>query len=430
MSRHVVIVGAGAVGVISALEALRLGHRVTVLDPSPAGSEAAASYGNAGWLSAHSVIPPATPGAWKSVPGYLLDPLGPLAVRWRYLPRLAPWLLRYLLSGWSEGRILETAKALRPLLVEAPSLHARLAEAAGVGDLIERQGVLHAYPSRADFEADALAWRVRRTVGVSWQELSGDELRQREPTLSRAYDFALLVEESGRCRDPGAYVAALGAHAAAAGAEFVAARATGFRFDGDRLRAVLTEAGEIACDGAAVCAGARSRPLAVAAGDPVPLETERGYHVVVEGLEAPAPRFTVMAMDRKMIVSPMEGGLRAAGLVEFAALDALPDWRRADVLLEHMRAVLPSLPTDLPADRIKRWLGNRPSMPDGRPCIGRSTVSANVVYAFGHGHVGLAASARTGRVVAQLIADLPVEIPLEPFDPRRFGPNRQAAWAA
>ena len=149
--RHVAIIGAGAVGVISAIEALREGHRVTLIDPGEPGGEQAASYGNAGWLSSHSVIPPAEPGIWKKVPGYLMDPLGPLAIRWSYLPKALPWLIKYLLSGWTEARVEKTAFALRDLLKDAPLLHRKLAEEAGVPELVERNGVMHVFPSRGQF---------------------------------------------------------------------------------------------------------------------------------------------------------------------------------------------------------------------------------------------------------------------------------------
>src|SRR5437773_110023 len=196
--RHVAIIGAGAVGVISAIEALRDGYRVTLIDPGEPGGTQAASYGNAGWLSSHSVIPPAEPGTWKKIPSYLMDPLGPLAVRWSYLPKALPWLISYLLSGWTEARVENTARALRPLLIDAPALHKKLAEEAGVGHLIERQGVMHVYPSRAAFDADRLGWSIRGRVGVKWLEISADEMRQREPDLHPRYQFGVLVEEAGR----------------------------------------------------------------------------------------------------------------------------------------------------------------------------------------------------------------------------------------
>ena len=139
---------------------LRAGHRVTVVDPGAPGGEQASSYGNAGWLSSHSVIPPAEPGIWKRVPSYLADPLEPLAIRWRYLPRVLPWLVRYIWAARSGRQIADTARAMRTLLVDAPRLHAGLAEEASLGHLIERRGLLHVYPDRAAFAADAAAWAI------------------------------------------------------------------------------------------------------------------------------------------------------------------------------------------------------------------------------------------------------------------------------
>jgi D-amino-acid dehydrogenase len=417
--RHVAIVGAGAIGTVSAIELLRDGHRVTLIEPAAPGGEQAASYGNAGWLSSHSVIPPAEPGVWKKVPKFLINPLGPLAIRWRYLPKALPWLVRYILSGWTEARVETTARALRPLLVDAPALHKKLAEEAGVGDLIERQGLMHVYPSRAAFDADSLGWNIRKRVGINWLELSADEMRQREPDLDPRYQFGVLVEEAGRCRDPGGYVAALAQHAAALGAELLVARASGLRLDGGKLKAVLTDQGEVACDAAVIAAGAHSKPLAASIGDRLPLETERGYHVMIEQPET-GPRTSFMASDAKMVVNWTAKGLRGAGQVEIAGLEAAPNWKRAEILRDHLLGMFPKLPKNMPASRIRSWFGHRPSMPDGRPCIGTSRVCPDVVYAFGHGHVGLVSSARTGRLVAQLIGGREPEIPIAPFDPRRF----------
>ncbi|MBX6376296.1 MAG: FAD-dependent oxidoreductase [Acetobacteraceae bacterium] len=419
-TRHVVVIGAGIVGAASTLELLRDGHRVTILEPGEPGGEQSASYGNGCWLSPMSVIPPAVPGLWKKVPGFVADPLGPLAIRWTYLPRVLPWLARYLLSGWTEARVERTARALRPLIVDAPALHKALAEEAGVGHLIEQRGLMYVFPSRAAFEAEAMAWRIRAKTGVRWLELDEDELRQREPALDRRYRFALLAEEGGHCRDPGAYVAALVSHARERGADLRRARATGFRIEAGRLRAVTTDNGdEIACDGAVIAAGAHSRALAAAAGDRVPLETERGYHAEIADAET-GPRTPLMPSDGKMSITWTDRGLRAAGQVEIAGLAAAPNWRRAEILRDHLLRLFPDLPRDLPAERVRFWMGHRPSMPDGLPCLGPASATPDIVHAFGHGHVGLVAGARTGRIVAQLIGSKSPEIPIAPYDPRRF----------
>ncbi|HKX42603.1 MAG TPA: FAD-binding oxidoreductase, partial [Burkholderiaceae bacterium] len=204
------------------------------------------------------------------------------------------------------------------------------------------------------------------------------------------------------------------------GADWVAAQASGFRIEHGRLRAVRLAGGaEIACDAAVIAAGARSKALAAQAGDRVSLESERGYHVLVDHPEA-VPHTPVMAADCKVIATPLATGLRVAGQVEIAGLSAAPNWRRADILRDHLLSMFPALPREMPRERLHYWLGHRPSTPDGLPCIGFARGSRDVVHAYGHGHVGLVGSARTGRVVAQLLGGREPEISLAPFDPRRF----------
>ena len=417
--KHVVVIGAGIVGAACALELLRDGHRVTIVEPGDPGGEQAASYGNGCWFSTASVVPMSAPGIWRKVPGWLADPLGPLTIRWRYLPRMLPWLIRFLRAGATEARVMETGRALRPLIADCPELHLRLAREAGVGDLVRRQGLLYVFPSRAAFAVDGLSWRVRRANGVTWTELDGDELRQFEPALDRRYGFGVFVESGGHCHDPGAYVAALVAHSQAQGATLVRDRASGFRIEAGRLRAVRIAGEEIAADAAVIAAGAHSRGLAAAAGDDVPLETERGYHAVIATPEAP-PRHPVMPSDGKMSITHMAQGLRLAGQVELAGLAAAPNWRRAEILRDFALRMFPALPRDLPAERVKVWMGHRPSIADGLPCIGPARLTGDIVHAFGHGHIGLAAGAMTGRLVADLVGGRPPVIDPAPYAAGRF----------
>src|SRR6185312_293631 len=415
----VAVIGAGIVGAASALELLRDGHDVVIVEPGDPGGEQAASYGNGTLLNPSSVIPMSSPGLWKKVPGYLADPLGPLTIRWSYLPRLWPWLRRFVPAGSTQEKVAAPARALKPLLADAPERHRRLADEAGVGALLTRGGVLFAFPDRAAFDAEGMAWGIRRENGIKWLELDEDALRQQEPALDRRYRFAILVEENGQCRDPGAYVAALVRHAVAQGATLRRDRATGFRIEGGRLKAVRTATGEIACDKAVIAAGAWSKVLAAAAGDRVPLETERGYHVTIAepGVE---PRYPVMPSDGKMGCAMTPQGLRLGGQVELAGLEAEPNWQRADVLLKFARKVYPGIPADLPAERVKVWMGHRPSTPDGLPCLGPASGCADVLHAFGHGHVGLTAGATTGQVVADLVAGRRPPFDLSPYAASRF----------
>ncbi|WP_039873864.1 NAD(P)/FAD-dependent oxidoreductase [Herbaspirillum frisingense] len=418
--RHVVIIGTGAVGLMSAIHALDEGLQVSLLDFNEAGSEEASSYGNAGWLSSHSVIPPVEPGMWKKVPGYLKDPLGPLSIRWRYLPRLTPWLLRNLASA-RRDRIRTTARALRTLVADARNLHLEVARRAGVAHLIDTSGVLHIYRSRRHFDNDAFGWGVRRELGITWQELEGESLRRREPDLDPAFGFAVHVDEAGHCKNPGAYMQALQAYVLARGATRISGRASGFRVEQGRLKAVLTEQGEIACDAAVIAAGARSKALAAQAGDRVQLESERGYHAVIRGQQLQATaRTPMMVSEFKVIATQMETGLRIAGQVEFASFEAAPDWRRGEIMRDIALKLFPGLPRTLAAQDVQFWLGRRPSTPDGMPCIGHASASHDIIHAYGHGHIGLGCSARTGRIVAQLLTGQAPEIDLSPFSAQRF----------
>jgi D-amino-acid dehydrogenase len=417
--KHVVVVGAGVIGSATAIEALRGDFQVTLIDAEIPGGLQAASYGNAGCLSSHSVIPPAFPGLIFKVPGYLIDPLGPLSLRWQYLPQTMPWLCRYILAGLTWEKVSKIAVALRPLLKGSPDLHKILAREAGVPHLIEQKGMLSVFSSREHFVANQQGWIIRRQLGIEWKDMEGQALQDEEPDLSAAFRFAVLIGEAGSCRNPGAYTKALAQHAINSGAAFRQTTVTGLHLEAGRVKGVYTRSGEIPCDKVVVALGASSRLLAVQTGDCVSLKTERGYHLEISGVSV-GPRRTMMINEHKVVVSPMENALRIAGQVEIAPIDARPNWERADLLLPILRKIFPELPTDIPQENITKWMGCRPSTPDGLPCLGFSSMSCDVVHSFGHGHVGLVASARTGRLVCQLLGEKEPEIDIRPFAPNRF----------
>jgi D-amino-acid dehydrogenase len=230
----------------------------------------------------------------------------------------------------------------------------------------------------------------------------------------------VLVRENGHTSNPLKLVERLVEHFARSGGELVRARARGFRLEGGRLAAIQTDTGDLPADAAVVCAGAHSKPLAAALGDRVPLETERGYHLMIRDPEA-MPRIPTADADGKFVATPMETGLRFAGTVELAGLQAPPDWRRAYILLEQGRKMLPGLAASHPEERLSVWMGHRPSLPDSLPVIGTSSATPDVIYAFGHGHVGMTSAPMTGKVVADIVTGRPPAIDIAPFSPRRFG---------
>jgi D-amino-acid dehydrogenase len=415
--RRIAVIGAGMVGVCAASYLLRDGHDVVLIEAGEPGR--GASFGNAGCFNGSSVTPVAMPGVIRNLPRWLSDPLGPLSLRWSYLPRLAPWLLRFVRSSTPE-RVRRTARALRPLVGPSLSALEPLIAAAGAHDLVRRLGHLYVYRSVESLEKDRLAWDLRRENGVEIDEFDADGLRQLEPVLSRDYVHGILVRENGHTTNPLALVERLLRHVLDQGGELIRARASGFRLAAGRLVAVRTDNGEVAADAAIVCAGAWSRPLAAALGDPVPLETERGYHLMIRDPEA-MPRIPTADADGKFVATPMAAGLRFAGTVELAGLAAPPDWRRARILLEQGRRMLPGLAAHYGQERITMWMGHRPSLPDSLPVIGLARATGDVIYAFGHGHVGMTAAPMTGRIVADLVAGRTPPLDLAPFSARRFG---------
>ncbi len=415
---RIAVIGAGIVGAATAWELIKDGHDVTLIEPGEPGGPQAASYGNGAWISPASIIPMSMPGLWRKVPGFMLDPNGPLTLCWAVLPALVPWLLRFLAAGQTVRKVEETARVLASILHDGPERHAVLAKEIGKPDYICRTGLLYAYPDRKAFAHDALAWRLRRENGLRWVELDAEELRQREPDLSPDYRFGAFVGEGAHCTDPGAYVAAIVKAARERGAVLRQARATGFAVAKGRLEAVTTDKGRIGCDRAVICAGIRSKVLAHAAGDRVLLASERGYHGVVAS-PAAGPRLPIMPSDGRMANTPTPAGLRLSGQVELAHVDAEPDWARVDILVRHALTTYPALGPRASLT-INRWMGHRPSTPDGRPVIGVASASPDIVHAFGHGHVGLASGPVTGRIVADLIAGKDAHIDLRPFAISRF----------
>lgn len=429
---HVAVIGAGIVGISAALELLRDGHEVTVVDPCEPGGEHAASFGNGGWASSSLAVPPALPGVWRSTPGYLLRRTGPLTISLRQLPALMPWFARFVLAG-TEQRALTAARALGPLVVDSPARHLQLAKEAGTEELFETAGQMQAYANRAHFDAEAFVWRLRREVGVSWIELDAAMLRRREPDLDPRYTFGVLLE-GVNCIAPGAHVAALAALARVRGATFVSARASGFRRTGERLQAVRLDNGELSCKRAVIAAGVWSKRLAGALGDQVPLVAERGYHVRFPPGVGPSAR--TLLMDGRMANTPSRLGLRVTGHAEFDAVEAPPNWARATMLRDFTLGAYPGNADRDAAERAAFWMGRRPSLPDGLPVIGPASGCPDVIHAFGHGHIGFCAGPMTGRIVADLIAGRAPPLDCQPFAVRRFrflgwsvGPRAPSALA-
>lgn len=410
---HAVVVGAGIVGVSSALLLRRDGWRVTLLERE-AGPAEGTSFGNAAVISPESVVPTASPGLFRELPRLLRDPLGPLAIRWRYLPQLAPWLLRFAAAARPE-RIEAGSKALAALLERALPAHRSLAEEAGIGAMIQQRGWLSVAESPAVWEAFQAKLALQRRRGVEFTVVTGPELRQFEPALKPLFTAGVYYPNIAHVVQNYRYTCALAEAARQRGVTFRRGEARGFAFGPDGVTAVDCGGERLACDAVVVAAGAWSKGLARQLGARLPLDTERGYHLTL-----PEPgvtlRLPVCSLDAGFVATPLEDGLRLAGTDELGGLELPPNWRRSEILLEHARRWF----AGLRAEGASRWMGFRPSFPDSLPVIDRSPRARNAVLAFGHGHLGLTMGPRTGELVADLLAGRAPDLDLAPYAATRF----------
>lgn len=417
MTGNVIVLGAGIVGACTALRLADAGWSVTLCDGGRPGGEEAASYGNGGWISPASIIPMSFPGIWRKVPGYLLDRSGPLTIDWTSIPRLAPWLLRFLLAGATEGRVTKIASHLNSLLHDAPERHLALAERIGRRQLIVQRGLLYAYPDRAAYEAESLSWRLRRENGVAFEEWGESELRHHLPALGPNFRFGVHVTKGAHCINTGAYVAGIVDAAIAAGVRLVQKSANSI-LTKPTPRVVFSDGESLAADYVVVAAGIHSKRLMREFGIKIPIESERGYHVTVTSGDVPFD-IPVMPSTGKMANTPTEMGLRLSGQVELATIEKAPNWRRAEVLQSHALASYPYLANEK-QPKLKLWMGHRPSTPDGLPVIGPLKRHSGIIAAFGHGHVGLASGPKTADLVLDALERRQPEQE-GAFLPARFG---------
>ena len=408
----ILIVGAGVVGLSTALYLQRAGLDATVLDPL--GPSGGASFGNAGMISPDTAAPIAMPGMLRKVPGWLRDPTGPLVVRKSYFPRALPWLLRWVREGRLD-RVLAVSDAMRALHRDTLACWQELLGEGLYRELIRPSGQVHVWEGDAGGPVEAIEERIRDRHGIAAQRLGADDLRQMFPGIARDITRGLLVPRNGYTVSPQRIVQTLADLFRAGGGTIICERVMKLiPREGGGFTAMTNLANRQA-DRVVVAAGAWSGRLLSPLGIHVPLETERGYHAMLFSptVQPPIP---ISNKTRGFFMTPMEDGLRVAGTVEIAGLDAPPDERRAQVLVDHARRLFPALQ----ASDVRYWMGYRPSTPDSLPILGRSARHPELYLAFGHGHFGMSGGPPSGRLLARMITGQPPGIDPAPYAPNRF----------
>lgn len=412
-TRPVGVIGAGIIGTAIAFELQRRGVETVLIDGGEPGR--GASYGNMASIAITEFLPSSRPSVWRQVPKWLIDPEGPIRIRPAYLPKLAPWLMRFALAGLpSRVRVLEAAGAalcnrvhddLRPLL-----------KAAGLDGMLTEEGCLCLYADAGEVAADREHIEALRRHGIPHREIGDDELRRLEPAISHKITRAVLFPENRSVKDPYGLVLGLADAFLRLGGRSERGHVTGFTRVEGRIAAITFSDGRLLPVGKAIiCAGARSHQLSRLLGDPLPLETERGYHtqIMSPGITL---RHSIIWPAKAFMVTPTAGGIRVGGTVEMAGLDAAPDYRRADITVRRAREALP----DLQTQDTTRWMGHRPAFPDTVPVIGPSPRVNNAYYATGHGHLGLTYAATTARLIGDLITGQVPPLDLTAYRVDRF----------
>ncbi len=412
MAKRAIVVGGGIVGVSCAAYLQREGLEVQLIER--AGIAAGASRGNAGALSPESCVPLAMPGIIKKIPSWLMDPGGPLVVRPSYLLRAAPWLLRFVATARHERveRIADALKALHEGVYEA---YAPILSQLEPNELVRRSGTLIVFKSPSGVEGSRREIEMRRTRGARVDIIGADDIRQLEPSLSHDYQQGLFLPEHGYVTDPELVVQRMCDAFVRNGGNVTSAEVTGIGRAG-KVPSVMLKSGEwLDADAVVVAAGAWSGQLLRTAGMRVPLETQRGYHLTLSSPNI-APRCPVTVSEEKVYATPMRGGLRIAGTVEFAGLDAEPNWQRA----KRLEAVAQRMYPGLEYAQASEWMGHRPCLPDSLPMIGPVPALPGVFAAFGHGHNGMTSGPVTGKLIADLVTGRSTPFDLSPYRVDRF----------
>ncbi len=416
-SCDVLVIGAGIVGVAIALRLQQEGREVLLIDRERVAAQA--SRGNAGALAFSDVLPLASPGILRRAPRWLLDPLGPLAIRPRYLPHLAPWLFRFWRASRRERVRAGIAAQAAMMELSAGETPLMLA-GAGASHMLRSDGVLHLYESEAELQASLSGWQARADHGIAFTHLhSPRAIGELQPGLSPALVAATFVPGWKTVTDPLLVTETLARRFEQQGGSIRCADAVALSSGTDGVTVRFRDGSPLVAHRVIVAAGAWSHYLARTLSEHIPLETERGYNTTL-----PVGAFDLKRQltfgGHGFVVTPLACGVRVGGAVEFAGLDAVPNFARARALLAKAKRFMPELRTEGGSE----WMGFRPSLPDSLPAIGPAAVDERVIYAFGHGHLGLTQAAATARLVADIMSGRAPPLDLAPFRPQRFSSAR------
>jgi len=409
--RKITIVGAGIMGISSALNLIRRGCDVTIIEKEIDGEPA--SFGNASWLSAPSITPVLTPGAIYKIPKMLFSSKGPLFLKFPGVIKILPWLLKYLTYS-TEEKVKYISKYLAPLLANSTDEHKKLAKGTNALQWIKDAPYLYLYKNKNDYNKDSFIWNIRKSYGFNLIEVQSNELHELVPGLSEEYTFAIKIENQGYIVNSKNYLKDLLEGFKNLGGKIIEEEVKDIISDEINIK-IKTNKNEYTSDDVVIAAGVFSDTLSKKFGANVPLQSERGYHLELRktNVELKYPLFNGYL---KLAIAPKPSGIRFAGLIEFGSLNSKPNPKAYDLLMRNAQSMFPGISYGEKSE----WSGHRPATIDSLPLIGKSSIDEKVFFAYGHHHIGLTAGPKTGELLAKSILRDNNQTDLSPYKPNRY----------
>ena len=410
MKQSVIVIGSGITGVSCAEELRRSGANVTLIDRAKAGDPTQTSFGNAGILAREGIMPIANPSMLKMIPQILLSPSSPVYLKWSYLAKFSPWALQFIMNG-TRPKALPIILALNELIYDTVENHIQLSKNTGAARFIEKGDMTLLFRNRKQFSSDKFANQTRRNLGITWEELTRDKLLDRDPHISKLYQFGLAYKNHGWITNPAAYVSSLAKHFQENGGKILIGEVSKINGNNVELKGGII----LKAENIVLATGAWSKNLASQLGHNIPLQAERGYHLSLKNASHMPPN-TYLITDKKFGLTPMDGFLRCAGQSEFAPLEMPPNPKA----IKNLRKFLFRLYPKLEYETETIWQGTRPTLPDSLPVIGRSSKNTSVIFAFGGQHLGLTMGPKIGKMVRDIIFERQSNVNMTPYSSDRF----------
>ena len=412
--KSVGVIGSGIQGVCVGLQLIKKGIPVTIFDrKDPLSAEfKSASYGNAGHFSPYAVLQFNRPDVLYDVPKMLLSSYGPLALKWNYVPRLIPWIFNYL-KNFNKKSMLHTAKYMHQILSLSNDAYEDIFKEIDTTNLVEKNGIIYVWTNK-NLKSRELEIKVRNDLGIEQKLLTQKEILDLEPNLNPAFDAGVIYEKAMHAKDPHGILKAIFKLFLSKGGKFIQNDITSLKQVNDNQTIIKSETEEYIFEKTVIASGAFSKNLTDQLEENIPLDTERGYHVHFKGMEHLISR-PVIFLDRGFGLTPMNQGLRAVGTVELGGLKNPPSKKRIDYIIRCAKELLPQLTT-----HEDEWLGFRPTLPDFLPILGPSLKNKNIIYAFGHHHLGWTLGAITGKIISGIVAEEKTNLDLSPYSSKRF----------